>query len=385
MALKLSDRVQETTTTTGTGTVTLLGAVTGFRTFASVMSVNDTCYYCIAGGSEWEVGQGTWNGTSFTRDTVFSSSNSGSLVSFSAGTKVVFIDFPGSVNQPAPVVTNLEFEPFAGTTAYTPGVGSWYFEPVYIPAQMSGGHWNRIVSFTSASNILQASSSVSFNSATTGSRGATLSYMNSLALYSLGTGTNSTRLESLWSNTFSIGLTHTVSVSSNTNATSLAVTNAVTMAYVASIDSAGNYTTTSISASTNRTTGASTMGSTAVSAVVSSIQNLLAGQCILPIGFNTTITAGNYWFAQAYTSATTTAGTTASLWSFSNQAALSVALQAAPRLWGQTASVANSGMMPGQGVYTSTSASPPATVAFASISSLGVSAKQYFNYVNSTI
>jgi hypothetical protein len=97
MALVLADRVKETTTTTGTGTVTLLGAATGYQSFAAIGNANTT-YYTIAGqtGSEWEVGIGTYtsSGTTLSRDTVLASSNSGSLVSFSAGTKDVFCDYP---------------------------------------------------------------------------------------------------------------------------------------------------------------------------------------------------------------------------------------------------------------------------------------------------
>jgi hypothetical protein len=97
MAFVLADRVRETTTTTGTGTVTLAGAVTGFQTFAAIGNANIT-YYTIAGQgtSEWEVGIGTYtsSGTTLSRDTVLASSNSGSLVNFSAGTKDVFCDYP---------------------------------------------------------------------------------------------------------------------------------------------------------------------------------------------------------------------------------------------------------------------------------------------------
>jgi hypothetical protein len=97
MALVLADRVKETTTTTGTGTVTLLGASTGFQSFAVVGNGNTT-YYTIAGqtGSEWEVGIGTYtaSGTTLARTTVLSSSNSGSAVNFSAGTKDVFVTYP---------------------------------------------------------------------------------------------------------------------------------------------------------------------------------------------------------------------------------------------------------------------------------------------------
>ena len=97
MAFVLADRVKETTTTTGTGTVTLLGASTGYQSFAAIGDANTT-YYTIAGqtGSEWEVGIGTYasSGTTLARTAVISSSNSGSLVNFSAGTKDVFVTYP---------------------------------------------------------------------------------------------------------------------------------------------------------------------------------------------------------------------------------------------------------------------------------------------------
>jgi hypothetical protein len=92
------DRVLETSTTTGTGNITLAGAITGYRTFASAYAVGDTAiaYYIegvdangIATG-EWEDGWGTYSATStLTRDRVSKSSNADALVSFSAGTKRV--------------------------------------------------------------------------------------------------------------------------------------------------------------------------------------------------------------------------------------------------------------------------------------------------------
>lgn len=99
MAFVLADRVQETTTTTGTGTVTLAGAISGFRSFAAVGNGNSTFYTIVdSTGSDWEIGVGTYtlSGTTLSRDTVLSSSNAGSLVNFSAGTKNVFVTFPAS-------------------------------------------------------------------------------------------------------------------------------------------------------------------------------------------------------------------------------------------------------------------------------------------------
>lgn len=95
MAIVVKDRVKETTSTTGTGTITLAGAVSGFQSFSAIGNGNST-FYTIAGGGEWEVGIGTYtsSGTTLSRDTVLSSSNSGSLVNFSAGTKDVFVTYP---------------------------------------------------------------------------------------------------------------------------------------------------------------------------------------------------------------------------------------------------------------------------------------------------
>ena len=100
MALVINDRVKETTTTTGTGAVSLGGATTGFETFASGIGNSNTTYYVIAHqtASEWEVGLGTLDGDSsdLTRTTVISSSNSDSAVDFAAGTKDVFCTVPAS-------------------------------------------------------------------------------------------------------------------------------------------------------------------------------------------------------------------------------------------------------------------------------------------------
>ena len=97
MALVFKDRVKETTAVTGTGTATLLGAVTGFQSFSAIGNGNTT-YYTIADqtGANWEVGVGTYtsSGTTLSRDTVLASSNSGSLVTFTSGTKDVFCTLP---------------------------------------------------------------------------------------------------------------------------------------------------------------------------------------------------------------------------------------------------------------------------------------------------
>lgn len=96
MALVLANRVQETTTTAGTGTVTLAGAVSGFQSFAAIGNGNTT-YYTITNGSAWEVGIGTYTsaGTTLSRDTVLASSASGSKITLS-GTSNVFVTLPSN-------------------------------------------------------------------------------------------------------------------------------------------------------------------------------------------------------------------------------------------------------------------------------------------------
>ena len=99
MALVINDRVKETSTTTGTGTLSLAGAETGYESFVAGIGTGNTTYYAIELNSagEFEVGIGTVTDASpdtLSRTTVISSSNSDNKVDFSAGTKNVFCTLP---------------------------------------------------------------------------------------------------------------------------------------------------------------------------------------------------------------------------------------------------------------------------------------------------
>lgn len=105
MALIQADRVKDTTTSTSTGAVTLSGTPpTGFQSFYTGIGDGNSCYYTIAdqSGANWEVGIGTYTNstTSLSRDTVLASSNSGSLVNFTSGTKDVFVTYPATTAVP---------------------------------------------------------------------------------------------------------------------------------------------------------------------------------------------------------------------------------------------------------------------------------------------
>lgn len=146
MALVLNDRVKETTTSTGTGTINLAGAETGFETFVAGVGNSNTCYYCIAhqSANEFEVGLGTVTDATpdtLARTTIISSSNSDSAVNFSAGTKDVFCTLPaskavvedGSDNialGAAPTVSNASGDltlDVAGQIILDADSGYWYF------------------------------------------------------------------------------------------------------------------------------------------------------------------------------------------------------------------------------------------------------------------
>ncbi|HDR9868468.1 TPA: hypothetical protein QDE31_01590 [Burkholderia cenocepacia] len=106
MAFQIVDRVKETTTTTGTGALSLGGAATGFNAFSSACADQDTCHYALQAvdGSgnptgDWEVGLGTYNssGNTLSRTTIYSSSNSNAAVNLSSGTKQVWIGMPAEL------------------------------------------------------------------------------------------------------------------------------------------------------------------------------------------------------------------------------------------------------------------------------------------------
>lgn len=134
MAHISEDRVLETSTTVGTGNLTLAGAVTGYRTFASQMATSDTCLYAVWGVNatgtptgEWEGGIGTYSATNtLTRTTVLESSNAGAAVNFSAGTKYVAISLLASYTGQFDNVGAMRI-PLASAEPPTPASGNYLY------------------------------------------------------------------------------------------------------------------------------------------------------------------------------------------------------------------------------------------------------------------
>ena len=167
MAFVLKDRVKESSTTTGTGNISLSGALATFDTFASYMSTNDTTYYAIvntSGADEWEVGLGTFqsDGT-LARTTVYAGSNGTSAVNFGSGQKDVFMTYAAN----RAVYTDSSGDLSEDTDSVNEGSTNLYFTNARVDARLSGGTG---VTYTSGEiaigQAVNTDSNVQFNNVT---------------------------------------------------------------------------------------------------------------------------------------------------------------------------------------------------------------------------
>ena len=126
MAFVVADRVRETSTTTGTGTFTLAGAVIGYQSFGSAIGSGNTTYYAISnpGVNEWEVGIGTVGSGTLARTTVLASSTGTSLVDFTAGSKDVFCTYPSEAAVFADNAVTLTNKTISGSSNTLSNIGN---------------------------------------------------------------------------------------------------------------------------------------------------------------------------------------------------------------------------------------------------------------------
>ena len=143
MAFVLADRVQETTTTSGSGTITLAGAEPGYQSFSMGVGNANSTYYTIASqtGTEWEVGIGTYTsvGDTLSRDTVLSSSASGAKVTFSSGVKNVFVTYPAGKSVYADESGNISASSGKITNLATPTVAADAVNKQYVDDLVASG------------------------------------------------------------------------------------------------------------------------------------------------------------------------------------------------------------------------------------------------------
>ena len=246
MAFITADRVKDTSTTTGTGNITVSGsAPLGYRTFSTVLSVGDTFYYCVQGqaSAEWEIGIGTYASTNqFARTTVLSSSASGSAVSFSSGTKNVFITLAAS--------KTLQLGPSDGPTAGSVpyGTGSTLaYTAAGISGQVLTSNGSSAPTWTSVSGTGTVTS-VNVSGGTTGltysggpvTTSGTITMAGTLAVANGGTGVTSSTGSGNNVLSASPTLTGTLTVPVITSAAATALTFQSASTTAMTIDTSGN-------------------------------------------------------------------------------------------------------------------------------------------------
>ena len=274
MALVVKDRVRETSITTGTGTLTLAGAVTGFQTFSSAIGNTNTTYYTIVNGSEWEVGIGTVGAGTLARTTVVASSNAGSAVNFSAGTKDVFCSYPadkaiytgGSYSNPS-WITSISGSIVSGNISGNAANITGTYAGTITSSQVTTG-----LGYTPASNA----TTITINGTTydlSANRTWSVGTVTSVAALTLGT-TGTDLSSTVATGTSTPVITLNVPTASATNRGALSAADWTTFN---NKQPAGTYVTSISVASSNGFTGTSSGGATPALTLTTSITGVLKG------------------------------------------------------------------------------------------------------------
>ena len=245
MAFILADRVRETSSAPGTGTVTLLGAVTGYQTFSAGIGANNTTYYVIAdqSGTNWEVGLGTIGagGTTLARTTVLSSSNSGSLVNFSSGTQDVFCDYPAGKAVYKDASNNVTGYAISGGTIDNTPIGATTASTGAFTTLKASGNTLLAQSYDQGTGVLQVTGNSSFNGVVT-DKSLNLQGGNNLVLNS---ATLVTQNITVTANTYTLSMTGTGTITlSGTSSGTLVGTGASTVVSKTFTPTAGTLTLT---------------------------------------------------------------------------------------------------------------------------------------------
>ncbi len=200
------------------------------------------------------------------------------------------------------------FEPFpyanSNSVADAPAMGTWYFDPFIAPFGIDKGRFNVFCQRDSSVFL----NGVAANSTGLGGFSATASFRDCLAIYSQGTGSNVTRIESVWTGECAVSATRSMSFAGATSG--MTVSNYLTLGMISQIDTAGGTTSTGITGSGTFSTGTTSMASTAPNSLITVPQNWFTGSCMDIVPMTTTIGPGVYWMAHMHTTTSGGAGTT---------------------------------------------------------------------------
>lgn len=328
MAFVVKDRVKETCTSPGTGTVTLLGASAGYQDFSAIGNGNTT-YYCIAdqGGNNWEVGIGTYtaSGTTLSRDTVLSSSNGGSKTNFSTGTQDVFVTYPSSrsvyVNSGGsaiiPDVASTLATTYGGTgqSTYTAGDLPYYATGTAL-SKLGIGSAGTVLTSTGSAPQWSAATGVAVTSISFGSTGLTpstatqgaVTVAGTLATTNGGTGLTSFTANRVFysSSTSAIGSSANLTFDGTTLTAANFADSSLTSGRVTYAGASGNLTDsasftfdgTSLTAPIVNASNGILVNGTTVSAnytIASGSNGLSVGAITVNSGITVTVSSGQRW------------------------------------------------------------------------------------------
>jgi len=277
------------------------------------------------------------------------------------------------------------FQPFplhnTNSTVSAPGIGTWYLQPFDLPYDLSSGRINVFV--TNAAGFLNGN--VFSGNTSTGSASHVQTLYNNLALYQLGTGASTTRLESKWTGAMEMRFTRSLQMSTSVATSSLRATNYITASFPAQWDISGGvtYSTTSQSGSTS-TAVTTTWASTVVNNLITGVVAYLSGSRmdVIPVASN--IPAGAYWLAHNFWSTSASAGTrytALTMMSTHNRLGLlEHNVQGYKRL-GLSVSDSTSTPIAMHGYFATTSTAAPANIATSDVR--GTTGRMYWNYLRS--
>jgi hypothetical protein len=287
------------------------------------------------------------------------------------------------------------FEPYimAASSGFAVAQGSWYVEPLQLPFAISGGRINLFQSHQTVSSSVFGCGAATFGTASTGSASKYFTQYNRVAIFSQDAGANSTRLASVWSgeNSFIASqyfeVSRITSHTSNLTTVSISATHKWYVEFVDKWDVNGGTTRSTFSGSTVTGTNVSSISTTKITDANfnSGVWGMLTGPTMVPIGFPSSLAAGQYWiaFMRSSTSSQVTAGggyTGGVMWGQMTVPSMSLPIMSVYRELGETVATSVSQHVMFNGVYTALS-SCPATMGNTDIKKLATDVRMYWNYI----
>ena len=277
------------------------------------------------------------------------------------------------------------FEPFipanTNSTLSAPGIGTWYFHPFQAPMALGSGQIN--ILRANAAGFLNGAV---YSAASTGSISRYQTLYNRIAIYKLGTGASTTRLESIWSAECDMFFTQTQSITS-TATSHVRIGNGLTISIPAQFDASGGRTYSTTEQSGTTQTAVSTAASTFANNLITGAVAYVSGSRMDIFPFATSLTAGQYWLAHMFSSTSSTTGTrygAGTLMSTQSQVHMLQFVDQAYKQLGRSVSNSSTDVEQFHGSLATTTSLPTGVVGTSDMRNFLTNHRVYWNYAQST-